>query len=299
MKPTSDHRLTHTNENTPNAGERNDAFAEEAVRHMVGGIRPPDGDEAWQRMQGRLRGRSRRARAMRLARLSLAIAVMSLLVSVATFTPDPTYAWRGLVSIVRDAQQGLVQALFGTEAAPETDGAKTAPPPDAGGAPTVPPPDAGHSWQQPTAEEGGVPAMPQLTTLKDAGAIVPFEVRAPRRLPESYAVQRVRAYPDADGVYRTLRVEYRRDAGDGELLTFTQRRMLESGSGWQKTLNNESGKLKHIEIGMAEGVYIAYTSGGSELQWLAVEEGVLYALRGDLTESELLETAASLAAVGE
>lgn len=259
--------------------EQLEQLAKSAVQAIHAQIDIPDPDEAWKKMHVQLRKRKQRSKWIRVSQLGVAIACISVVIGLFSTNPNPAYAFKQVVKIVKDTQEGIIHILFGGAKESPSNRMLTPPPPDFDGEPF----DASQQTSEP------VISVPKQVSIEEAAKIAEFAVLSPDWFPDGYHLDTVEVYPDLQGNNRIVRMEYRNEAS--ELISYMQRSFIEVSQ--QSSVNESAGTVKSVQIHQGEGVVILYTLGGGRIEWLAPDGSVLLQISGNLTEEELIKMANS------
>lgn len=259
--------------------EQLEQFAKSAVQAIHAQINIPDPDEAWKKMHVQLRKRNQRSKWIRVSQLGIAIACISVVIGLFSTNPNPAYAFKQVVKIIKDTQEGIVHILFGGAEERPNNGMLTPPPPDIVGEPI--------DLSQETSEP--VISVPKQVSIEEAAKHAEFAVLSPDWFPDGYHLDTVEVYPDLQGNNRIVRMEYRNEAS--ELISYMQRSFNDSS---QKTsISETAGTVKSVQIHQGEGVIILYILGGGRIEWLAPDGSILLQISGNLSEEELIKMANS------
>lgn len=261
--------------------EQGEAFVSKIVHSIDSSITIPDGEESWNYMRVRLNKLARRSRYKRIAWAGMAMASLSIIIASFNGTQEG-FAFRNLFTVVKNVENGLVHVLFGETNQGDSEGAKTAPPP----AHAV---DGKNLGSSPEDQQEKV-IKPEEVSLIEARKILDFPLRTVRFIPEGYTEYRIKVYPDAEGRYRRLRMEYKNVNGD--IFSLTQQKLVEKSTGWQTSINELSGKIKDVVINGSPGILVLYTEGGARLEWLSGD--VLLEIYGKLSEDVITQVADSV-----
>ncbi|GGH34389.1 DUF4367 domain-containing protein [Paenibacillus segetis] len=261
--------------------EQLEQFTKCAVQAIHAQIEIPDPEESWKKMRIQLRKRNQRSRWLRASQLGVAIACISIAIGIFAANPNPAYAVKQVIQIIKDTQEGIIHIFFGERDAPPSNGMLTPPPPDITGEKTIPSPIT------------SVPLVtePKQVSIEEATKLAKFHVLSPEWIPNGYQVDSIQLYPNSDGEYHILRIEYHNK--DTELISYMQRWMNESGTQMQTNVQENAGTIKSVQLNDSEGVTIMYEHGGGRIEWLTPDTSTLLQISGNLTEEQLLRMAKS------
>lgn len=262
--------------------EQLEQFTKSAVQAIHAQIDIPDPDESWKRMHVLLRKRNQRSRWLRASQLGIAIACISIVIGLFSVNPNPTYAFKQVVQIIKDTREGIVHILFGEREDIPNNGMLTPPPPDITGEQSIP---------TQTTTSAPVVSEPKQVSLEEASKLAKFKVHSPVWIPAGYQLDSIQLFPDTEGVYCILRIEYRNEAT--ELISYMQKLIKESSSPMQTTVKDTAGVVKSVQLNDSEAVVIMYTHGGGHIEWLTPDMSTMLQITGNLTEEEMIKMANS------
>lgn len=272
-------------DNNENQHNELDNLAKKTVQRLYEQIENniPDPNAAWIKMQGQLRKRKKRYHWFKMSSVAVAIAGIFLTVAIFSTGSSPAYAFQQMIQIMKDAQAGIIHIMYGNEEVNEPhDNAKTAPPPDL---------VQGEEHHSPTQSELTVVLDPVEVSLKDALLQTDVPIYMPQPLPDQVQLDKIELYPNAEGVYQMVRIEYAQ--ADGNLISLTERKLNPHGTPWNTSVDQEAGKVTSIQIQNREGILVEYAEGGGRVEWLDPSNSYLLQLTGNISAEELVKMAES------
>lgn len=270
-------------ENNENQHDELDNLAKKAVERLYTQIENeiPDPNPAWIKMHAQLQKSKKRYQWFKMSSIAVAIACVFLTVTIFSTGSSPAYAFKQMIQIVKDAQAGIVQIMYGSDEVTDPhDGAKTAPPPD---------------FPQGDKNTDAVPPStifvsdPVEVSLNDALLQKDLPFYMPQQLPEQVQLDKIELYPDVTGTYQMIRIEYLKQ--DGGLISFIERKLNSNGIPWSTGVNETAGKVSSIQIQHNEAILVEYSEGGGRVEWLDSSQTYLFQLTGDLSSEELVQMA--------
>lgn len=272
-------------ENNDNQHNELDNMAKMTVQRLYKQIEnnTPDPNAAWIKMQGQLQKRKKRYQWFKMSSVAVAIACIFLTVAIFSTGSSPAYAFQQMIQIVKDAQAGIIHIMYGNEKVNEPhDNAKTAPPPDV---------VQGEEHHSPIQSDLTVVLDPVEVSLKDALLQTDIPIYMPQPLPDQVQLDKIELYPNAEGIYEMVRIEYAQS--DGNLISLTERKLNSHGTPWNTSVDQEAGKVTSIQIQHREGILVEYAEGGGRVEWLDPTNSYLLQLTGNLSAEELVKMAES------
>lgn len=272
-------------ENNENQHNELDNMAKMTVQRLYKQIEnnTPDPNAAWIKMQGRLQKRKKRYQWFKMSSVAVAIACIFLTVAIFSTGSSPAYAFQQMIQIVKDAQAGIIHIMYGNEEVNEPhDNAKTAPPPDV---------VQGEEHHSPNQSDLTVVLDPVDVSLKDALLQTDIPIYMPQPLSDQVQLDKIELYPNAEGIYEMVRIEYAQS--DGNLISLTERKLNSHGTPWNTSVDQEAGKVTSIQIQHREGILVEYAEGGGRVEWLDPTNSYLLQLTGNLNAEELVKMAES------
>jgi hypothetical protein len=269
-------------ENNENQHNELDNLAKETVQRLFTQIEKeiPDPNAAWIKMQAQLQKSKKRYHWFKMSSIAVAVACIFLTVTIFSTGTSPAYAFKKMIQVVKDAQAGIVQIMYGSdEVTTPSNEAKTAPPPEFSQ-------DDHAGTVQPDAM---VVLDPVEVSLNDAMLQKDLPFYMPQQLPDQVQLDKIELYPDVNGIYQMVRIEYLKQ--DGNLISFIERKLNSSGIPWSTGVNESAGKVTSIQIQHNEAILVEYTEGGGRVEWLDPSETYLFQLTGDLSSEELVQMA--------
>ena len=245
----------------------------------------PDPNKAWLKMQAQLQKRKKRYQWFKMSSIAAAIACIILTVGIFSTGSSPAYAFKQMIQIVKDAQAGIIHIMYGTDEVtdPQND-AKTAPPPDLSQGDV-------HSDAQssPIQPEATVILDPIELSLNDALLQSDLPIYMPQTIPDQVQLDKIELYPNSEGIYQMVRIEYVQS--NGNLISFTERKLNPHGTPWNTSVDQEAGKVTSIQIQHREGILVEYAEGGGRVEWIDPSNNYLLQLTGNLSPDELIKMA--------
>lgn len=272
-------------ENNENQHNELDNMAKMTVQRLYKQIEnnTPDPNAAWIKMQGQLQKRKKRYQWFKMSSVAVAIACIFLTVAIFSTGSSPAYAFQQMIQIVKDAQAGIIHIMYGNEEVNEPhDNAKTAPPPDV---------VQGEEHHSPNQSDLTVVLDPVDVSLKDALLQTDIPIYMPQPLSDQVQLDKIELYPNAEGIYEMVRIEYAQS--DGNLISLTERKLNSHGTPWNTSVDQEAGKVTSIQIQHREGILVEYAEGGGRVEWLDPTNSYLLQLTGNLNAEELVKMAES------
>lgn len=272
-------------ENNENQHNELDNMAKMTVQRLYKQIEnnTPDPNAAWIKMQGQLQKRKKRYQWFKMSSVAVAIACIFLTVAIFSTGSSPAYAFQQMIQIVKDAQAGIIHIMYGNEEVNEPhDNAKTAPPPDV---------VQGEEHHSPNQSDLTVVLDPVDVSLKDALLQTDIPIYMPQPLSDQVQLDKIELYPNAEGIYEMVRIEYAQS--DGNLISLTERKLNSHGTPWNTSVDQEAGKVTSIQIQHREGILVEYAEGGGRVEWLDPTNSYLLQLTGNLSAEELVKMAES------
>ncbi|MGQ7889260.1 DUF4367 domain-containing protein [Paenibacillus sp. WC2504] len=248
-----------------------------AVKNLVSQIEIPDGEVPWNNIQNRMNAemRSRKIRRMMLTVSAVAssILIVSSVIPASSVQANPIST---LLKLVKKAQNGATQILYGKEVKQDSKNAKTAPPPDLDLKPIIPA----------TGESTNI--LSEEVSIEQANKMLDFPILFPKLLPKNFELRRIRVFKDPDGKYRNGTLEY---SDDKDIIILSQKR-INQGSGWKTTINDAAGKIETLQINRFSVTVVHYTEGGIHMEWLS--DDILYELHSKLEFESLVDFVKSI-----
>lgn len=270
-------------DNNENQHNELDNMAKKTVQRLYKQIEnnTPDPNAAWIKMQGQLQKRKKRYQWFKMSSVAVAIACIFLTVAIFSTGSSPAYAFQQMIQIVKDAQAGIIHIMYGSEevTAPHDD-AKTAPPPDVA---------QGDVHSSPVEPEATLTLDPVEVSLNDALVQSDVPIYMPQSLPDQVQLDKIELYPNAEGIYQLVRIEYIQS--NGNLISLTERKLNSHGTPWNTSVDQEAGKVTAIQIQHREGILVEYAEGGGRVEWLDPTNHYLLQLTGNLSSEELIKMA--------
>ncbi|MBP1905642.1 hypothetical protein J2Z32_002272 [Paenibacillus turicensis] len=270
-------------DNNENQHNELDNMAKKTVQRLYKQIEnnTPDPNAAWIKMQGQLQKRKKRYQWFKMSSVAVAIACIFLTVAIFSTGSSPAYAFQQMIQIVKDAQAGIIHIMYGSEevTAPHDD-AKTAPPPDVA---------QGDVHSSPVEPEATLTLDPVEVSLNDALMQSDVPIYMPQSLPDQVQLDKIELYPNAEGIYQMVRIEYIQS--NGNLISLTERKLNSHGTPWNTSVDQEAGKVTAIQIQHREGILVEYAEGGGRVEWLDPTNHYLLQLTGNLSSEELIKMA--------
>ncbi|MCY9664961.1 DUF4367 domain-containing protein [Paenibacillus alginolyticus] len=258
----------------PHTEKLSDSELKQAVKSAYDDITIPGGTLAWERMQEKISVQSKKRRQYtQTLRFGIAVVIVTLVIGLVIPTSS-AFAFQKLFTIVKKAQNGVVQVLYGTQKN-NIQGARTVPPP-------------GYDAVR-INENSDQIVQPLVTSLEEANKKLSFHIAVPSILPANYNMERVKLFPDDDKEYHYVLVEYRKN---DEFILLSEKKLIEKSTGWKSTITETAGRIVPVEVGGYEGILIEYTEGGARIEWL--KDNILFEIYGKLNGDEMLELAQSL-----
>lgn len=243
-----------------------------AVKTLVSQIEIPDGEVPWIKLQNRMNAEMRFRKIRRMMIIGTAVASFILIVSsimpAANVQANPIST---LLKLIKKAQNGATQILYGKELIQDSKNAKTAPPPDSDLNPIEP------------AIGETTNILSEEVTIEQANEMLDFPILVPKLLPDNFALRRIRVFKDPDGKYRNGTLEY---SDNKDIIILSQKR-INQGSGWKTTINDAAGKIESLQINRFSVTVIHYTEGGTHIEWLS--DDILYEVHSKLEFERLVE----------
>lgn len=273
-------------ENNDNQQQELDVLAKKTVQSLYERIEneTPDPGAAWKTMQAKLQHKRKRHSWLKVSTIAASIAFITFIVGTLSTGLSPAYALQQMIQVVKDAQAGLVHIMYGgdTTSTDHTNGAKTPPPPDLieGDAPSEAP-----------SPETPVISDPIEIGLNEAIRQADFPIYTPAYVPNHVDLEKVELYPDIDGVYQMVRIEYL--SPEGSLISLTQRKLNTEGTPWNTSVEEHAGKVSSIQVHQREAILVEYEEGGGRIEWLDPSNTYLLQLTGKLSSEELIQMAES------
>jgi hypothetical protein len=271
-------------ENNENQHNELDTMAKQIVQRLYKQFEnnTPDPNAAWIKMQGQLQKRKKRYQWFKMSSVAAAIACIILTVGIFSTGSSPAYAFKQMIQIVKDAQEGIIHIMYGTEevVTDPHDDAKTAPPPDV---------SQGDVHSSPIQPEATLILDPVEVSLNDALLQSDVPIYMPQSLPDQVQLDKIELYPNVEGIYQMVRIEYVQS--NGNLISLTERKLNPHGTPWNTSVDQEAGKVTSIQIQHREGILVEYAEGGGRVEWLDPSNRYLLQLTGKLSSEELLKMA--------
>lgn len=270
-------------ENNENQHNELDTMARKTVQRLYKQIEnnTPDPNAAWIKMQGQLQKRKKRYQWFKMSSVAAAIACILLTVGIFSSGSSPAYAFQQMIQIVKDAQEGIIHIMYGSDEVTDPhDDAKTAPPPDV---------SQGEVHSSPIEPEATSILDPVEVSLNDALLQSDIPIYMPQSLPDQVQLDKIELYPNAEGNYQMVRIEYVQS--NGNLISLTERKLNPHGTPWNTSVDQEAGEVTPIQIQHREGILVEYAEGGGRVEWLDPTNRYLLQLTGNLSSEELVKMA--------
>ena len=270
-------------DNNENLHNELDDLAKQTVQRLYKQIENniPDPNAAWIKMQGQLQKRKKRYHWFKMSSVAAAIACIFLTVGILSTGSSPAYAFQQMIQIVKDAQAGIIHIMYGgDEVTDPHDDAKTAPPPDVA---------QGDIQSSPIQPDATLILDPVEVSLNDALLQSDVPIYMPQTLPDQVELEKIELYPNEEGIYQMVRIEYIQV--NGNLISLTERKLNSHGTPWNTSVDQEAGKVTAIQIQHREGILVEYAEGGGRVEWLDPTNRYLLQLTGNLSSEELVKMA--------
>lgn len=256
--------------------EQNDELLKKWLKRVHQNVEIPDGTQSWLYVKARLDKIKKRKRWIKQLKISTLVVCTSLLISFIVNTDLPT-AYSQFQGLVKKVQENIIDIFFEEPAPPmeENPEARTSAPPPDGFVSTSP------------REEGRM----EDTSLEEARRKVMFPIVSPTYLPAGYELDIVRIYPDSDGEYRTVFMEY--VDSEGQIIQLSQRMIREHSSPEKTTVHHDSAIIKDLIVNGCSAVMIIQNPDLIHLEWITADH-IKLSIFGVLAEEEITLIAESL-----